>query len=59
LTVIENMDGPFEEHHLLDAEIILREFAEKHNEEKTEDEKKVQMILDISKLVKSFDDQVL
>jgi hypothetical protein len=59
LTIIENMEGPFEEHHILDAEIILREFAEKHNEEKAEEEKKVQMILEISKLVKSFDDQIM
>ena len=59
LTVIENMEGPFEEHHILDAEIILREFAEKHNEEKAEEEKKVQMILEISKLVKDFDEKIM
>jgi len=59
LTIIENMEGPFEEHHLLDAEIILREFAENHNEKKAEEENKVQMIVEISKLVKSFDDQVM
>jgi hypothetical protein len=59
LTIIENMEGPFEEHHILDAEIILREFAENQTETKSEDEKKVQMILEISKLVKSFDERVM
>lgn len=59
LTIIENMEGPFEEHHMLDCEIILREFAENHNENKAEEEKKVQMVLEISKLVKSFDDQIM
>lgn len=59
LTIIENMEGPFEEHHILDAEIILREFAENHNENKTEDEKKVAMILEISNLLKTFDSQTM
>lgn len=59
LTIIENMEGPFEEHHILDAEILLREFAENHNENKTEDEKKVQLILEISKLVRSFDERIM
>lgn len=59
LTIIENMEGPFEEHHMLDAEISLREYAEKHNEEKSDDDKKVQMILEISKLIKSFDKHIM
>ena len=59
LTIIENMEGPFEEHHILDCEIILREFAEKHNEEEAQEEKKVQMVLEISKLVKEFDEKIM
>jgi len=59
LTIIENMEGPFEEHHLLDSEIILREFAENHQENQNQEIKKVQMIMEISKLVKSFDDMVM
>lgn len=59
LTIIENMEGPFEEHHILDAEIILREFAENHQENKAQEENKVQMIVEIAKLVKSFDDQIM
>ncbi|WP_107038297.1 hypothetical protein [Brumimicrobium mesophilum] len=59
LTIIENMEGPFEEHHILDSEIILREFAENHQENETQEEKKVQMILEISKLVKEFDDKIM
>jgi hypothetical protein len=55
LTVIENMDGPFEEHHLLDAELILREYAEKQQNESSDDEKKVQLIHEIAKLIGSFD----
>src|SRR5690554_219848 len=26
LTIIENLDGPFEEHHILEAELALREY---------------------------------
>ena len=59
LTIIENMEGPFEEHHILDAEIILREFAENHSENKSEEDKKVQMILEISNLVKGFDERAM
>jgi len=59
ITVIENMEGPFEEHHMLDAEISLREYAEKHNEEKSDDEKKVKLILEIAQQIKDFDDQIM
>jgi|SRR5690554_34561 len=59
LTIIENMEGPFEEHHILDAEIILREFAESHNEKKNQEEKKVAMVLEISNLIASFDDRTI
>ena len=54
LTIIENMKGPFEEHHILDAEIILREYAEKQQHEAADDEKKVQLIHEINMLVSSF-----
>lgn len=59
LTIIENMEGPFEEHHILDSEIILREFAENHQENETQEEKKVQMVLEISKLIKEFDEKIM
>lgn len=59
LTIIENLEGPFEEHHILDAEIILREYAEEHNEKKSDDEKKVKLVLELSKLIKSFDERTM
>ncbi len=59
LTIIENFEGPFEEHHILDAEIILREFAESHSENKGEDDNKIQLILEVSTLIKSFDERIM
>lgn len=59
LTILENLDGPFEEHHVLESEVMLREFAENYNENKNEEEKKVQMVLEISKLVRSFDERTM
>lgn len=55
LTIIENMKGPFKEHHLLDAEIILREYAEKQQHESIDDEKKVQLIQEINMFITSLD----
>ncbi len=51
LTIIENMEGPFEEHHILDAQIILREFAEKQQHQKESDDKKVQLINEINAII--------
>lgn len=59
LTIIENMEGPFEESHILDAEILLREFAEKHNESEHKDEQKARLVLEISNVIKSFDERTL
>jgi hypothetical protein len=55
LTIIENLDGPFEEHHFLDAEIILREFAEKQQQEKSTDEKKLQLIGELKHVIKDLE----
>ncbi|MEX2483924.1 MAG: hypothetical protein WED10_05175 [Brumimicrobium sp.] len=58
LTIIENLDGPFEEHHFLDAEIILREFAEKTQHKKTEiDERKIKLITEIGNTLKGLENQ--
>lgn len=54
LTIIENMKGPFEEHHILDAEIILREYAEKQQHKSTDDDKKVQFIHEINMFVSAL-----
>lgn len=54
LTIIENMKGPFEEHHILDAEIILREYAENQQHKGEDDTKKVQLVHEISLFVSSL-----
>lgn len=55
LTIIENLDGPFEEHHFLDAEIILREFAEKNQNGKLEEDKKLQLIGELKHVLKDLE----
>jgi hypothetical protein len=55
LTIIENLDGPFEEHHFLDVEIILREFAEKQQKENSTDEKKLQLIGELKHVIKDLE----
>lgn len=56
LTIIENLDGPFEEHHFLDAEIILREFAEKVQHKKEDfDERKVKLVTEIGNTLKGLE----
>lgn len=54
LTIIENMDGPFEEHHFLDAEIILREFAEK-NQKVDPTDQKIQLIAELKNVLKDIE----
>lgn len=54
LTIIENMKGPFEEHHILDAQIILREYAEKQQHQSTDDDKKVQLMHEIDMFVSTL-----
>jgi ERCC4-type nuclease len=56
LTIIENLDGPFEEHHFLDTEIILREFAEKVQHKKEDfDERKVKLVSEIGNILKGLE----
>ena len=57
LTIIENMDGPFPEHHFLDAEIILREYAEKHQKNAVEDDKKLKLIGELRTVLKNMEQQ--
>ncbi|MEY4658262.1 MAG: hypothetical protein RJB36_28 [Bacteroidota bacterium] len=49
LTIIENMQGPFEEHHLLESQLLLKEYVE---ESKQEDEQKRQIMSDIAWFIK-------
>ncbi len=59
ITIIENLDGPFEEHHFLDAEIILREFAEKHQSGKAEEEKKLKLIGELKVILKDLESRII
>lgn len=51
LTIIENMEGPFQEHQFLDAQITLSEYAEIQNKEP----KKEQLMSEIARIVKEFE----
>ena len=51
LTIIENMEGPFQEHQFLDAQITLSEYAEIQNKEP----KKEQLMSEVARIVKEFE----
>ncbi len=53
LTIIENLEGPFEERHILEAQLFLRDFIE--SDGKTRDERKAVLISEIALLLKDFD----
>ncbi|MDX1652202.1 MAG: hypothetical protein R3277_06905 [Brumimicrobium sp.] len=56
LTIIENMEGPFEEHHFLESEIALRAYAERTQKSKdSEDERKLQLVREIGRILKDFE----
>ncbi|MFM6934900.1 MAG: hypothetical protein ACKOXP_05615 [Flavobacteriales bacterium] len=49
LTIIENMQGPFAEHELLEAQLLLKEYVE---ESKDENEQKRQIMSEIAWFIK-------
>jgi len=51
LTILENLEGPFEEHQFLDAQVELSVFAEQQNK----DEQKKQLISEIALLIKDLE----
>jgi hypothetical protein len=53
LTIIENLEGPFEERHILEAQLFLRDFIESTG--KTKDDRKAVLISEIALLLKDFD----
>ena len=53
LTIIENLEGPFEERHILEAQLFLRDFIESAG--KTKDDRKAVLISEIALLLKDFD----
>jgi hypothetical protein len=52
LTIIENMEGPFEENHTLESQLYLKEYLET---EKGKNEAHDKIISDIAVLIKDFD----
>lgn len=52
LTIIENLEGPFEERHVLESQLHLQEYAKDTD---PKDPKKAQIISEIAILIKDFD----
>jgi hypothetical protein len=52
LTILENLEGPFEERHILEAQLHLKDYLE--NRESTNDQK-AQIMSEIALLIKDFD----
>jgi len=52
LTVLENLEGPFEERHVLECQLHLKEYIESN---KAVDEQKSHVMSEIAQLIKSFD----
>ena len=55
LTILENLEGPFEERHILECQLLLKEYIESNS---AVDKKKSQVMSDIASLIKSFDLEV-
>jgi len=54
LTILENMEGPFEERHILEAQLHLRDYLEA--DDKNKDERKASLISEIALLIKDFNE---
>ena len=52
LTILENLDGPFEEHHILECQLHLKEYMETPNQT---DVQKAQIMSEIALLLREFD----
>ncbi|MBU2020390.1 MAG: hypothetical protein KJ941_12150, partial [Bacteroidetes bacterium] len=55
LTVIENLEGPFEETQILESQLYLKEFLEG---EKGKSEQKDKIVSEIAVLLKDFDQNI-
>jgi hypothetical protein len=55
LTVIENMEGPFEETQILESQLYLKEFLQS---DKGKNDQKDQIISEIAILLKYFDQDI-
>lgn len=52
LTIIENLEGPFEENHILECQLHLRDYLE---DSTPKDPQKTQIMSEIALLIKEFD----
>lgn len=52
LTILENLEGPFEEHHVLECQLHLKEYLE---DTTAKDLQKAQIMSEIALLIKGFD----
>lgn len=52
LTILENLEGPFQESHIFECQLHLKEYSENNSEK---DPQKAQMMSEIAILVRSFD----
>lgn len=52
LTIIENMEGPFEERHILESQLHLRDYIEDTD---PKDPQKAQIMSEIALIIKDFD----
>lgn len=59
LTIIENLDGPFEEAQILDTQIILRDYADHQKDKAADSESKIQLISEIAQLITSFEKNLI
>lgn len=53
LTILENLEGPFEERHVLECQLLLKDYFEDSSTAK--DQQKLHVISDIATLLKAFD----
>jgi hypothetical protein len=52
LTIIENLEGPFEERHILESQLHLKEYI---NDKSPKDPQKAQIMSEIALLIKDYD----
>ena len=55
LTILENLEGPFEERHILEAQLHLRDYIESSEKK---DDQKAQFMSEIAILIKDFDQEM-
>jgi len=55
LTILENLEGPFEERHILEAQLHLRDYIESSEKK---DDQKAQIMSEIAILIKDFDQEL-